>query len=67
MEGENRLLGRPVNETKLTALQGNFVFVFRRKPIWGREEARPLGPLEAASAAMILLVRRIVASGAAHD
>jgi hypothetical protein len=51
MEEENRLLGRPENETKLTALQGSFVFVLRRKPVWGREEATPLGPLYAASAA----------------
>jgi hypothetical protein len=51
MDGENRLLGRPENETKLTALQGKFVFVLWRKPVWGREEAKPLGPRKAASAA----------------
>jgi hypothetical protein len=39
------------DETKLTALQGSFVFVLGGSLFWGREGAKPLGPHGAASVA----------------
>jgi hypothetical protein len=49
------------NETKLTALQGNFVFVLGGSLFGGEKRQRLSAPLYAASAAMTpLLARRIV-------
>src|ERR1700722_938671 len=46
------------NATKLNPLSwGNFVCRFGWKPVWGREEATPLGPRYAASAAEKFLAR----------
>ena len=52
MEGENRLLGRPEDETKLTALQGSFVFVLGGSLFGGEKGQRPSAPVYAASATM---------------